>query len=450
MDILNNSEIAFVFWLIVISIFFLSSSKMTKIRNSFKRMLAGLFVRQIISVLFLMVTYMVIIIYWLSELDLWNIEQLKNTVFWCISVGFMSLFQLEKFKMDKSFFKKSVIDNFKLLAIIQFIIGVYTFSLWIEILIVPFLALIITMLAIAEAEKKYYQLKVFLEYSLSLFGVALIVYTLYMLITNFGEFGKEKTLYDFFVPPLLTLCYLPFVFFMLVYTTYQQVFITLKFATKNRFHRYAATFYALILFNFRISLLERWVNEVNRATIKSHSDLVDTFRHIFKIRSSEKNPKEVPKEHGWSPYKAKDFLVKEGLSTGFYNRLFEDEWYALSPMQEFSDGIIPNNIAYYVEGTEGVAKVLKLKVNVNDATRTRQACEKLETMAEALSLSSLNLPLSEDMISAISGCNSYSEKIDDKTITLIVERWSNHKFNGFALKFLISSIEKSDRHNFNS
>lgn len=153
MDILNNREIAVVFWLIVISIFFLSSSKMTKIRNSFKRMLAGLFVRQIISVLFLMVTYMVIIIYWLSELDLWNIEQLKNTVFWCISVGFMSLFQLEKFKMDKSFFKKSVIDNFKLLAIIQFIIGVYTFSLWIEILIVPFLALIITMLAISEAEK---------------------------------------------------------------------------------------------------------------------------------------------------------------------------------------------------------------------------------------------------------------------------------------------------------
>ncbi|WP_413484720.1 hypothetical protein [Shewanella baltica] len=104
MDILNNREIAVVFWLIVISIFFLSSSKMTKIRNSFKRMLAGLFVRQIISVLSLMVTYMVIIIYWLSELDLWNIEQLKNTVFWCISVGFMSLFQLEKFKMDKSFF----------------------------------------------------------------------------------------------------------------------------------------------------------------------------------------------------------------------------------------------------------------------------------------------------------------------------------------------------------
>jgi hypothetical protein len=80
---------------------------------------------------------------------------------------------------------------------------------------------------------------------------------------------------------------------------------------------------------------------------------------------------------------------------------------------------------------------------VNDASRTHQACEKLEAMAEALSISSVSLPLSEDMKSAISGCNSYSEKVEDKTIALIVERWPNHKFNGFDLKFLISSIQQS-------
>lgn len=54
-------------------------------------------------------------------------------------------------------------------------------------------------------------------------------------------------------------------------------------------------------------------------------------------------------------------------------------------MKEFGDSIIPDNIAYYVDGSEDVAKVLKLKVNVNDASITYQACEKLETMAEALS-----------------------------------------------------------------
>ena len=79
-------------------------------------------------------------------------------------------------------------------------------------------------------------------------------------------------------------------------------------------------------------------------------------------------------------------------------------------------------------------------MNVNDSSRTHQVCEKLEAMAEVLSISSLSLPLSNEMKSAISGCKSYSEKIEGKTIALVVEHWPNHKFNGFDLKLLIASI----------
>ncbi|WHI48417.1 hypothetical protein [Microbulbifer sp. VAAF005] len=109
-------------------------------------------------------------------------------------------------------------------------------------------------------------------------------------------------------------------------------------------------------------------------------------------------------------------------------------------MEEFNDGIIPDNIAYYVEGSEEIANVLKLKVNVNDAARSKQACEKLEGMAEALCNSSLNLSLPEGMKNAISNCEPYSEKCKDKTISLVVESWPNHRFNGYDLKFVISSI----------
>ncbi|HDM8448365.1 hypothetical protein HL273_19840 [Yersinia enterocolitica] len=440
MDILNNREIAIALWLVAISVYIFSSSKMAAVRNALKGVLAAFFVRQIMSALCLMIAYMAIVIYWLYELELWNFEQLKNTVFWCVSVGFISLFNLEKIKEDKFFFKHSVLDNLKLLAILQFILGVYTFSLWVEVLLVPILVLLGAMLAITETNRKHHQVRVILEYCLTAFGVVLIVYTLYMLMTNFGEFGQAKTAYDFFIPPMLTLLYLPFIFFMLVYSTYEQVFVRLRFSIKSRFHRYAAKLFAIILFNVRLSLLERWSFQVAKTNIKSYSDLIETFKYIFKVKYSEKNPKEVPKEQGWSPYKAKEFLVNEGLSTGFYNRFFEEEWFASSSMEEFSDGIIPDNIAYYVEGSEEVAKVLKLKVNVNDASRTHQACEKLEAVAEVLSMSSLNQPLSEEMKNAISGRNSYFEKVEDKTIALIVEHWPNHKFMGFDLKLLISSI----------
>lgn len=440
MDILNNREIAIALWLLAISIYISSSSKMAEVRVAFKGVLSAFFVRQIVNVLCLMIGYMAIVIYWLSELGLWNGEQLKNTVFWCASVGFMSLFKLEQIKKDKNFFKHSVIDNLKLLAILQFIVSVYTFSLWVEILLAPVLALIGAILAIAESDKKHHQVKVLLEYCLSLFGVILIMHTLYMLATSFDDFGQEKTAYDFFITPLLTLCYLPFIYFMLVYSTYQQVFTRLKFSIKNRYHRWIAKLYAFILFNIQLSLLDRWSYQVARVNIESHSDLVESFKYIFRVRAAGKKPKEVPKDLGWSPYEAKDFLSAEGLHTGFYHRLYEEEWSALSPMEKFGDGIIPDNIAYYVEGSEEIANVLKLKVHVNDAARSQQAQEKLVKIAEALSISSLNKPLSEEMKNAISQCEPYSEISENKTVSLSVDKWSNHRFSGYDLKFLVSNI----------
>lgn len=393
------------------------------------------------SVLGLMVVYIAFVVYFLSEIGLWNTGQIKNTLFWCVSFGFMSLFKIESIKKDKSFFKNSLIDNLKLLAILQFIIGVYTFSVWIEILLVPVLVLIGAMSAIAESDERHHQVKTLLDYFISIFGIIFIIYTLYMLTTNFGEFRNENTAYGFFVPPLLTLFYLPFIVFMLIYSTYEQVFVRLKFSIKNRLYRNLAKVYALVLLNIRMSLLDRWSYHVAKINVKSHADLVESFRYIFKIRKAEKDPINIPGNLGWSPYCAKEFLSCEGLDTGFYNNdLFEYEWFASSKMQEFSDGIFPDNIAYYVEGSEEIAKVLKLKVNVNDAVRTRKACEKLEVMADTLSVSSLSLYLSEEMKKAISGCNPYSEKIDNKTIELIVEHWPDHEFNGFDLKFMISSI----------
>src|SRR5690606_18543552 len=137
---------AIVLWFLAVSIYILSSSKMADARTAFKGVLSAFFVRQIISIICLMVAYMALVIYWLSELELWNPEQLKNTVFWCASVGFMSLFKLEQIKKDKSFFKHSVIDYLKLLAILQFVVGVYTFPLWVEVLLVPILVIIGAML----------------------------------------------------------------------------------------------------------------------------------------------------------------------------------------------------------------------------------------------------------------------------------------------------------------
>lgn len=440
MDILNDREIAIALWLLAFLAYTLFAPKMAGVRSAFKGVLSAFFAKQIMIVLGLMIAYMSVVIYWLSKIDLWNMEQLKNTIFWCASVGFVSLSKLESIKKDRSFFKHSLINNLKLLAVIQFIVGVYTFPLLVEVMLVPILALISGMLAVSETDEKYRQVKTLLEYLLSLFGMALLIYTLYMLVTDFGEFGKEKTAYDFFVPSLLTLSYLPFIFIMMIYSTYEQVFIRLQFSIRDKRLRYLAKLYSSVLFNVRMDILDRWSFQLTRDNVRSHSDLLDSFKYIFRVRKSERNPKEVPSIIGWSPYKAKEFLSSLGVETGFYNRLYEEEWSASSSMIEFGDGIISDNIAYYIEGTEDVASDLKIKVNVNDAAGSGVARKKLLELAETLSMSSLARNLSDRMVNAILCGKQYSEKFENKTITLVIEKWPGHRFNGYEIKFIISSI----------
>jgi hypothetical protein len=80
-DIFNNREIAIGFWLLAISIYVFLSPKMVKVRSSFRLLLSMFFVKQILSVFSLMVLYMAFVVYFLSEIDLWNAEQIKTPYF---------------------------------------------------------------------------------------------------------------------------------------------------------------------------------------------------------------------------------------------------------------------------------------------------------------------------------------------------------------------------------
>lgn len=384
-----------------------------------------------------MIIYILIIVYNLAEIDFWNVEQLKNTIFWSISVGVLSLFKLNSIKKDKSFFKHSILSNLKILAIIQFIVGVYTFPILVEIIVIPISALIGAMIAIADSDKKHIQIKRLLEYLLSIFGMVVIVYTLYMLVTNFGEIAKEKTFYDFIVPALLTFFYLPFIFIMMIYSTYEEVLIRLRFAINNKMLRYIAILYSVIAFNIRLDLLERWSRHIFIEHVSSHRELIDSFRHIFKVKKAEEKPIDVPKVEGWSPYKAKDFLSKEGFCTGHYNKFF-DEWQASSSMMEFGEDLIPDNITYYVQGTENIANVLKIKLNINDSSRSNFAQNKLLDLSNVLSHASLNIELSDAMKNAILNAQVYNELHGNKRVSIEKEIWYEHKLGGYDIKFIIS------------
>lgn len=147
----NNREIAVATWAAVL---FAWAMTQGSIRASLKNVIRAFFHRRIQGVLALMAAYIALLVYGLSEADLWNAGQLKNTIIWAVSVAAVLLFRLPSISEDADYFKQALKDNLKLIVVLEFIVSFYTFSMLTELIIVPVTALFGGMLAVAGTDKK--------------------------------------------------------------------------------------------------------------------------------------------------------------------------------------------------------------------------------------------------------------------------------------------------------
>ncbi|MBN1972707.1 MAG: hypothetical protein JW787_03655 [Sedimentisphaerales bacterium] len=178
-----------------------------------------------------MLLYIAIIIYPFYVFGLWGVHWIKNTILWIICVAFVMLMQFSK-ATDKNYFKNSVRDNLKILIILEFIINIYVFSLWIELILVPSSALIGGMIAIAETDEQYKSVKKLLNFVLSFMGIVLVAYVFYKASTDFGNLATKKNLIDFSLPIVLTIMFLPFVYLTALYSNYETLFVRMPFFIK--------------------------------------------------------------------------------------------------------------------------------------------------------------------------------------------------------------------------
>ncbi|AZE10989.1 hypothetical protein C4K05_2768 [Pseudomonas chlororaphis subsp. aureofaciens] len=440
MEILNNREIAITFWVIIVASYIGFAKNMKDVRSAFGNIVSILLGRPLVVVFLLMLAYTALMTYLLSECGLWRVDQLKNTIFWFFSVGVPTIYNLEKTKGDKNFYKDSVVGSMKLLAVLQFVVGVYNFPLLAELFLIPIMVMVGCMIPLAEKDPDHQPVRKLLNGIVVAFGLFTVAYTAYMLITDLKEITQEKTFYDFFVPALLTILYVPFVFAMMVYSSYETAFVRLQFMMQDSGLRRLAKLYALVLINFKLGLLKRWSDHIARVEINSHKQLLSTFSHLRKLRKLEESKAEVPETQGWSPYLAKEFLLSEGISTRHYNLQYADQWSASSEMYEIGSGLLSDNIAYYVEGVEGVAKVLKIKLNVNDARHGMQTNERLLVLSAVLIRKSIGIDISDSVKHAIKIGSSHRERHGDKEIVVQKDSWEGHRLGGYDVKVEVIAI----------
>jgi hypothetical protein len=168
-----------------------------------------------------------------KAIGLWTSADIKDSIFWLFSVAFVLIFSLNKAKNSK-YFREILIDTIKVIAILEFVINFYNFSLVTELILLPVLIFIVMLQVFAELDSKNAQVAKLLTNFMAIFGFGLLIYSIYQMANGYSDFFKLGTLHSFVLPIILTILFLPYLYFLSLYSIYESYFIRLDFMTVKK------------------------------------------------------------------------------------------------------------------------------------------------------------------------------------------------------------------------
>lgn len=227
--IFNNREIALLLWLAVIFLAVLLS----KLRKSLVPIVKILTSKMFLIIFSLIGAYLFGIILLLKNLEVWQTSNLKDVLFWLFTVGLLLVFKINDAKSN-TYFKGIFLSAIKWTIILEFVVNLYSFSLFTEIVILPVLVFLAMTQAVAEMDEKHKVVSKFLQNVIALAGLSIFSYSLYKTVINFEAVLTFQNLVSFLLPSTITILFVPFVYFLALYSTYESYFIHLDFMTVKK------------------------------------------------------------------------------------------------------------------------------------------------------------------------------------------------------------------------
>lgn len=177
--------------------------------------------------------YLILMFCALNKVNFWDLDYLKDSLLWLFTVGFVLIFKSVEAK-DITYFKNILRESLKWTVLFEFIINFYSFSLITEFIMLPVLVFITTTQAFSELDKKNIQVTKLLTNILRLIGIVFLWFSIYKTIIGFETFFSFTTLRIFIFPIVLTTLFLPFIYFLSLFSVYESYFIRLDFMTVKK------------------------------------------------------------------------------------------------------------------------------------------------------------------------------------------------------------------------
>jgi len=227
----------------------------------------------------LMVAWVGLEVRFATKIVHWNADLSKGAVVWFITAGALLFGGFSEASESPRFFHDKAVETLAWPALIEFYLELYHLPILAEILLQPFVAVLVVVPIVAAGDKKLRSAKGCSETLLALVGLALLAYVTVQTIRGWDAMDKPDLLLEFALPVGLTVGALPFIFFLAVYAAYEMVFIRMEFRTDvSRLRRIRNRLIVVLSLGLRLQELSKishyWLGQVSEA---------QTFREAWRV-----------------------------------------------------------------------------------------------------------------------------------------------------------------------
>lgn len=245
---LDNREWASLIWL---GIFFAWRIFKKENRSNFSDVPSLFLEPKIIISVCAMLGYVALEISLGSKLSLWRSDLLKPTFIWLVVSGFALFFSFDKASEDPHFFRSKIIGSLKITVLLEFFLNLSVLSFIGEFILQPVLFVLTSISLFADSNDYKENAKNWADRLLAIIGFSLLFHTTWELYSNWDEINKHSLILQFALPLWLTFGFLPFIYFLALYTNYSLAFSRIGWETQDRMARWRAKLVLLSKLNFK-------------------------------------------------------------------------------------------------------------------------------------------------------------------------------------------------------
>ncbi len=230
MDIFSTRELATAFWigaiLIAVGMAIVTNKK---IRQGFIGVLKCFFNRKLRKLWEIYFLYIGIITLMFSRFPIWKNIYLKDIILWTFFSGLTICINAVAGEADEKYILKVLKDNIRFTMVTELLLSTFTFSFWVELIIIPITTVIVLFDTVAEHKSDAIAVHKLLQDVIAFAGLCVILQTVRVGILEYRELNVINTLVSFFIPIVYLLLVTPLEYAFELYSKYEMLFIQMHF-----------------------------------------------------------------------------------------------------------------------------------------------------------------------------------------------------------------------------